>query len=87
MEFAILRNYVCNLIERDGSTVVKSLRTWDFYSSHELFWIQCRRMETFMIKQIPLCYILTNFERSINAEQYMCNTEKKILGRIQEIRF
>ena len=51
-----------------------------FYSSHDLFWIQCRRMETFMIKHIPLCYILTNFERLINAEQYMCNTEEKNIG-------
>ena len=37
----------------------------------------CRRIETFMI---PFCYILNFFERSMNAEQDTCNTERKVLG-------
>ena len=52
----------------------------------------CPRILTFKIKQIPFCYILTHFERSINAEQQMCNIEKDTAGGggggggIQEIR-
>ena len=34
----------------------------------------------FKIKQIPFCYILKKSERSMNAEQHMCNIEKDTGG-------
>ena len=44
------------------------------------------RIITFKIKQIPFCYILTNFERWMNAERHMYNIEKDT-GGIREVRF
>ena len=35
-----------------------------------------RTITTFKIKLIPFCYVLTNFESSLNAKRHKYNTEK-----------
>ena len=58
-----------------------------FLLQHFEDWVICPRILTFKIKQIPFCYILTKFERSMNAEQHMCNIEKDIWGNSRNSDF
>ena len=62
---------------QSGKTHVPIFTT---FKCHFYFVIErtCRRIK---IKEIPFCYVMTKFERLINAEQHMCNIEKDIGGR------
>ena len=66
------QSHLLTAAERDNE--VTAPRLYDpplsrraFLLQHFEDWVVCPRMLTFKIKQIPFCYIWTNFERSMNA--------------------